>query len=247
MNSVEQSAWSGILISLDVLLDTRLGTLAKLGGSNLAVEVLKENYHTRKDDKFPNVDVDAFNAMYAARDEETLSKSYSTNIDTFLRELVHTLIKQALVRPFHQGVRVVVNTYPYQLSDTVTQQILGAVVDKLLADIEVEVPLLVEAEHLTDEQLNPEHCKQTYSAMLMYDYEHWLSMQQAALTKRPMPEVTLFAPAIYFVQTPTEEDIEAAKNEMQMHPFEILQKTLQGAVDLQLLPIELFSIVNPAK
>jgi hypothetical protein len=247
MSAVPTPSLSTILISLDVLLDTRAGTLAKMLGPEAVVEVLKGNYHNRKDDKFPAVDVNAFNAMYASRDEETLSLSYSTNVDDFLRELVHTLIKQSLVRPFHQGVRVVVNTYPYQLSDDVLQQILGAIVAKLLADIEVEVPLRVEAEHLPDEALNPEHCKQTYAAMLMYDYDHWLSMHQLALIQRPMPEVTLFAPAIYFVQTPTEEDIEIARTELQTHPFEVIQKSVQGGIDLQFLPIELFSIVKPDK
>jgi len=247
MSAVPTPPLSSILISLDVLLDTRAGTLAKMLGPEKVVEVLKGNYHNRKDDKFPMVDVDAYNAMYARRDEETLSLSYLTNVEGFLRELVHTLIKQALVRPFHQGVRVVVNTYPYQLSDEVTQQILGAVVAKLLADIEVDLPLRVEAEHLPDEMLNPEYCKQTYAAMLMYDYESWLSMHQLALIKRPMPEVTLFAPAIFFAQTPTDEEIQAAFTEFQMHPFEVLKKSVQGGIDLQLLPIELFSIVKPDK
>jgi hypothetical protein len=246
MSAVPTPMVLSVIVPLDVLLDTRAGTLAKMLGPDQVVEILKGNYHTRKDDKFPAVDVEAFSAMYARRDEETLSLSYSTNIEVFLRELVHTLIKQTLARPFHQGVRVVVNTYPYQLSDDVLEQILGAVVAKLLADIEVEVPLRVEAEHLPDEALNPEHCKQTYAAMLMYDYEHWLSMHQLALIQRPMPEVTLFAPAIYFVQTPTEEELAEAKAEFQMHPFELIEKSVKGGIDLQLLPVELFSIVKPA-
>lgn len=237
---------SSILVPLDVLLDTRIGTVAKLGGPDLVLSVLNGNYHTRTDDKFPQVNVEAYNTLYAGRDEETLSLSYSTNVDGFLRELVHSLIKQTFVRPFHQGVRVVVNTYPYQLSDEVIEQILGAVVTKLLADTEVDVPLTVVADRLSDDALTPDYCKTHFAAMLMYDYENWLEKQQLALIKRPMPEVTMFAPAIYFVQTPTEEEIKQMQTESQWNPFEVLQHSIRGGIDLQFLPIELFSIVKPA-
>jgi hypothetical protein len=245
MTASADTVVSGVLVSLDVLLDTRIATVAKLAGHAVALQVLQGNYHNRKDDNFPAVSVEAYKTLYAARDEETLALSCSTNIDTFLRELVLSLLKQTLSRPFHQGVRVVINTYPYQLSDEITQQILGAVVTKLLPDPGVKAPLSVVAEHLPDEALTPDYCKTNFSAMLMYDYEHWLKVQQLALTQRPMPEVTLFAPALYFVHTPTEEEIAQQQTEFDWGPFEALQRGIRGGLDLQFLPIEQFSIVQP--
>jgi hypothetical protein len=245
MTASPEPVVAGVLVSLDVLLDTRIATVAKLAGHAVALEVLKGNYHTRKDDKFPAVSVEAYKTLYAARDEETLALSCSTNIDTFLRDLVHSLLKQTFSRPFHQGVRVVINTYPYQLSDEITQQILGAVIDKLLPDPGLQTPLTVVAEHLPDQALTPDYCKNNFSALLMYDYEHWLQMQQLALLKRPMPEVTLFAPALYFVHTPTEEEIAQHQTEFEWDPFESIQRAVRGGIDLQFLPIELFSIVKP--
>jgi hypothetical protein len=247
MTATTDTVVAGVLVSLDALLDTRIATVAKLGGHDLAVQVLQGNYHTRKDDKFPGVSVEAYNTLYAARDEETLSLSCSTNIDAFLRDLVHSLLKQTFLRPFHQEVRVVVNTYPYQLSDEVIAQILGAIVDKLIPDPGLTVPLSVVAECLPDEALTPDYCKANFSAMLMYDYGHWFSVQQLALLKRPMPEVTLFAPKLYFVQTPTEEQIAQEQTEFDWGPFESLQRAVRGGIDLQFLDIEQFSIVKPTR
>ena len=240
------AAVAGICIPLDVLLDTRIGTIARLGGADLVLQVLQGNYHQRHDDKFLNVDQEAYQHLYANRDEQTLSVSFSTNIEVYLRKLVHTLVQQALVRPFHQGVRVVVNTYPYQLSDEITSQIVVALGDKLIGDLGIKIPLQIVADHLPDQALTPEYCKQHFAAMFMYDYTPWLEVQKHALIKRPMPEVSLFAPAIYFVQTPTEEDLALSQTEFGMNPFQVIQKSLRGGIDLQLLPIELFSIIKPA-
>jgi hypothetical protein len=245
MTATTDTVVAGILVSLDALLDTRIATVAKLGGHDLAVQVLQGNYHNRKDDKFPGVSVEAYNTLYAARDEETLALSYPTNIESFLRDLVHTLLKQTFLRPFHQQVRVVVNTYPYQLSDEVIAQILGAVVDKLIPDPGLQAPLTVVAERLPDEALTPTYCKANFSAMVMYDYEHWLQVHQLALISRPIPEVTLFAPALYFVHTPTEEEIAQHQTEFNWGPFESIKRAVRGGIDLQFLAIERYSIIRP--
>jgi hypothetical protein len=238
-------ALSGIYVPLDVLLDTRIGTIAKLGGDDLVLKVLTGNYHHRMDDKFPGVDVDAYNALYANRDVETLALSTLTEVLLLLRKIVTSLMKQALTRPFHEGVRIVVNTYPYSLSEEDTAQLLEVIALKMEEFTTVGIPFKVETTHLSDAELTPDHCKSNYSGMLMYDYENWLSTQQQAIMKKPMTEVTLYAPAIYHVQTPTEEQLNELKTQFEWNPFEAIEKAVSGGVSLQLLPIELFSVVKP--
>lgn len=239
------SVLSGIYVSLDVLLDTRLGTLAKLGGNELVIKTLMSNYHTRQDDKFKDVDVTAYKRMYANRDVETLSLSTLTQVMPLVRQFTTSLMKQTLNRPFHEGVRIFVNIYPYQLDDEEQQELTQVLAELMAGFSKVDIPLKMEIVSLSDEELTPEYCKTNFSLMLMYDYDNWLSVQQRAILKSPMPEVTLYAPRIYTVQTPTDEQLAELKTQFPWSPFEAIEKSISGGVTLELMPIELFSILKP--
>lgn len=234
----------GIYVALDVLLDTRIGTVAKLCGNDVAANVLSANYHARLDDKFPSVDVDAYKAMYAKRDLETLSLSTLTGAMAFLQTITSSLMQQVLTRPYHDGVRVVVNTYPYQLDEEDNQLLLDGLAEKMSVFARVEIPFKLETIFKSDIELTPEFCKDNFAAMLMYEYDNWFFLQQHAFIKRPAPEVTVYAPAIYHVQTPTEEEIEEARAQL-WHPLEAIMKTARGWIDLQLIDVVHFSIVKP--
>lgn len=238
---------SGIYLPLDVILDTRIGTVMKVAGPDVAAQVLAGNYHSREDDNFPGVDVGGYKTAYAARDLETLTLSTLTNIVSFLREIISTLLKQALHRPYHKGVRIVVNTYPYQLPEGDTEQILEVLAAKLKGFTDLEIPFKLESVHISEQALTPEYCKSNFSAMLMYDYDKWLSTQQQAILKAPLKEVTLFAPALYTVHTPTKAELDKIREETDwvMHPFEAFERAVSGGILLKLLPIELFSVVKP--
>lgn len=236
---------SGIYVPLDVLLDTRIGTVAKLGGNDLVLQVLSGNYHSRQDDKFPGVNVEAFKSMYANRDVATLSLSTLTGALPLIERIVASLMKQALVRPFHEGVRIVVNTYPYRLDEEDQKQVMAMLAVKMNVFSQVEIPFKLETVFLSDQELTPQYCKANFSAMLMYDYENWLKLQQEKLLRQPMPEVTLYAPALYFAQTPTDEQVRELKTQYAWSPFEAIEKAVRGGVFLQLLPVEIFSIIRP--
>lgn len=237
-------AFSGIYVSLDCLLDTRLGTLCKMGGADLVMKVLSGNYHTRKDDKFPGVDVEAFNSMHANRDVETLALSTLTSVPQLLDKIVTSLMKQAIDRPFHDGIRIVVNTYPYRLTEEDQQQVMAMLAIKMDGFSQVEIPFKLEAVFLSDHELTPQYCISNFSAMLMYDYGNWLAAQQVALVRQPIPQVSLYAPALYFTETPTDEQVREHTQQFGWPPFEAMEKAVRGGVFLQLLPAEIFSIIK---
>jgi hypothetical protein len=209
------------------------------------MQVLSGNYHSRKDDKFPGVNVEAYKSMYANRDVETLALSTLTQVMPLLERMVTSLMKQAIVRPFHEGVRIVVNTYPYRLTEEDQQEVMEILAIKMRGFSQVEIPFQLETVFQSDSELTPEYCISNFSAMLMYDYENWLATQQQALLRQPIPQVTLYAPAIYHVQTPTDEQVRDMKLQFGWTPLEGLEKAVRGGVFLELMPIELFSIIKP--
>ena len=85
---------SGLLIDLDSLFDTRLGTLI-LNNYNDLVNIFNANkYHIRLDDSFNKmINKDEFYANYAKRNKETLANSTLTLCIDILKDFVATTLK----------------------------------------------------------------------------------------------------------------------------------------------------------
>jgi len=229
-----------IYIDLDSLLDTRLSTIASID-PELAEELsVSESYKKRTSDTFGKIPNDVFKEAYSNRDEVILSNSMMTNIMTVVAGFVTELSKQAVTQPFHDGVVVEVNTYPYTLDDEEREE-LAFVLDKWLfglADIDiVRRPI---------EELLPSYCKFNYCMMVMYDHETWMNMHADKFMCKGgsyLSDMFLFAPALYAVQPSAEEDAEiSALFESTFQGFEMLASPL---VKLQLIDVKYFSIIEP--
>lgn len=233
----------GIYVPLDVLLDTRIGTVACLLGDDKALEVLQQGYHSRQDDKFPGVDVDAYKRLYSARNMETLKASTLTNAVEIIAKTIVALLEQAIEGPYRVGIRVVVNTHPYQVSAEESASITNVIAGKLKMLAQVGVPIEVETLSLPLSALTPGYCKDNFKALLMYEFEEWLGLQHRALMQQAIPEITLITPAIYHEKTPTLSELKETIDEI-AHPFYVLYESLKPFIRLELIDVSYFSIVN---
>lgn len=224
-----------VFVELDAILDTRLGTLAKLDES-FAIAALDGGYFTRMSDKFPGVDPAVFKQAYASRDTETLAYSKPTMLLSVLTQLTTTLSEQARVRPYHDGTRVVVNTYPYQLSDEELIEIGKAV------SVWIGSAAPVELARLSIKDLTPSYCKEHFSVMVVYEYDEWFVTHNEAFKRVRPNEVTMLAPALYFNQEPTEQELEQACSEA-MHPLKAVELIASPVIDLKLLDSKYFSLM----
>lgn len=225
-----------IYVALDAILDTRIGTLARMG-DDVALQVLENGYHQRQDDRFPGVDLPTYQAMYAARNVETLAASTSTAMLPLLRHLVQQLTTQAAVRPYHDGCRVLVNTYPYKLSDVVNEAMQQTIQVWLQGLAQVELM------YLPLRKLTPAHCKQHFAMMVMYDYGEWLHLHGDAFRHTRLAEVTLFGPALYFIKTPSAAELENLER-TGTHPMRELEMMSGTFIGLELIDVKYFSIIK---
>lgn len=226
-----------VYVELDVLLDTRLGTLARISDEIASAVLLSGNYHTRVSDDFPGVDKDVYQQQYKNRDVETLRKSVVTNAVPFLRHLVVVLTEQAIARPYHDGVKVVLNTFPYQLTGVEQEEILLCVKHWLNDHAHVELVFI----HPTD--LTPLHCTQQYSMMFVYEYAEWLNLHTPAFAHTPIPSVDMYAPELYS-KVPTEEELAQVTREA-MHPFRATEVYVSSLIGLKLIEIQHFCVLSP--
>jgi len=226
-----------ILVSLDCILDTRIGTLRRIDEELAKRVMLSDTYHTRDVDAFEHITKDAFKEAYAKRDEDTLTLSLLTNMHSLLKHFIGVLLKENLQKPYYDGVEIVVNLYPYMLSKDVQDEIRKSI--SVLVNELAEVTLI---DYGLD-QLSPYHCKSNYRMMIMYDYNEWLNYNAALFAGTQMPEVSLFVPALYFAEKPTDEKLkELCKDNA--HPFEAIEMITAPLIDISLIDVSHFSIIN---
>ncbi len=227
-----------ILVQLDALLDTRLGTLSRINPEGIEA-LVTSGYQNRKVDFFEGYDTQQFNEMYAKRDKETLMLSIETKMFLFLGQLVDVLDEQTIMRPYHSGVEIVVNTHPYVLDEEDLVTIRNTV------DYWTKGMAPVKLVTIPPKDLTPEFCKANYSAMIFYDFAEWLPLHIATLDTVRMVDVTIYIPSIFKMadkdshQTDLEHHIKTSA-----HPFEALEWLTKMYFYLEIVDADMFSFAD---
>lgn len=227
--------FSTIMVELDALLDTRIACLSHLSNEQIK-EIMDKGYHTRLIDEFPYVSFNSFKKIYSQRSKSVLQDAIITPVVYLVKEFAIKKLKQISNSPFHEKPRIIINTHPYVLND---EEIIS------LAECLITVTegySDVQFVNLSKEELTVGYVKNNISILVMYESYEWLEYHGkiGAFPKITCPEVTLFAPAIYFKpRTPLKEGED---------PFKAMELITAPLIGLKLLPIELFSLViKPVK
>lgn len=228
-----------ILIELDCLLDTRLGTIRKMGVEH-AERILNADYLVREIDEFDGIDNSAFKELYKARDVQTLQFSSITALVPRLKDLTTFLSELAFERPYFDGIDLAVNVYPYRLSKQELKDI-GQCISAWTGGL-VPVKLV----NIKPEGLTPLVVKSQYAMMIMYDYGKWMEAHSAAFneTQQRCAEIHLVAPAMYFNEKPDEKTLKELLREA-AHPWQATMMLVSPLVGLELIDAKYFSIVAP--
>lgn len=224
-----------IYIGLDELLDTRMATLG-LVHPTLVELALDNNYHTREEDSFPNLSKKDFKELYDTRDNEVLKISGYCETIPFLQECIKSLFNQALETPFVTEVKLVVNTYPYSLTENELIDIQNSL--RVYCSEFIEIEFI----HKSDKELTAVYCKQ-FSIMLKYDYAEWLDSmaKDESIKQTPLTNVTVFVPALFLSRLPTQQErrnFEAEKKS----PFDYAEIQFSPFISLKYLPVAVFCV-----
>ena len=225
-----------ILVDLDCLLDTRIGTVAMIS-EELATEVLKKNYLKRVEDKFEGVDPEQYKQLYDNRNEDTLKMSTITTFLPVLRHLCHLILEEAVARPFHSGPEVVVNVFPYFMTDEVADAIKAAV----MRWVGIMTPVSVC--RIDPKEMSPSFC-QDFTLLVMYDPTVWFNENLEQLLKKPIRDVALYTPLLLRNRVESDEELKKLVDEY-MEPFAALELVMKTVVDVQFLDSYYFSIFDP--
>ena len=230
-----------VIIEIDCLLDTRLGTLAKINPE--AIKLVLSNtetpYHERKTDDFPGIDREFFYSVYQNRDVETLYNSRPTNIIKFLIKNHEQLATNVKTQKKNETLVYQINVFPYLLTP-VEQQDLIFSFKHWLGINEVEV----ECVNISPLKLTPDYIDRYISGIFMYDYWGWLNTQADKLQNTCIADVTLFCPELIAGVANSMEDLIELTNDGGPDPFTRLNIAFRQYIELHYLPIDHFSIIN---
>jgi hypothetical protein len=228
MNEAKQS---GLMIDLDSLFDTRLGTLI-LNYDDVAEKIfLEDKYHNRLDDSFNgSIDRPQFTEFYDKRDATTIANSTLTIINDVIYDFIRRTHAADPSSPYVFFPVIYLNVYPYKLTDAEKEIIKAGVVAYFNNQAPVEV---VDMDY---KQLTVGFVKEYLTVLILYEYNKWLDEQTLLgnFNKGGCPGTTLFAPRIFFKEIPkTEAEVDKI--------FLMLENISKPFINLELLPSIFFS------
>lgn len=234
-----------ILVMLDALLDTRLGTLHQLN-RNAAVQMLHEaGYFQRANDNLaqinPDIDNDAFEAAYAARSADVLMDSMLTPMVMSVSHVAFELEEQRINTPFVETVEVRVNLWPYVLSVEECDELAAAMTAYLPYDVRVTT-CFIPVKDMTVEAL-----KREYSGVVLYDLAEWFKMHGREFETVSMPAVTMWAPKLHANGGQAFKVGDLGEEFDHLEPYSAIERFISPLVALELLDVEYFSILRPSR
>lgn len=227
-----------LLIDLDAMLDTRMGTLVGMD-VNISKVLPIATYRNRTKDDWTEltggvVTTEMFNEHYAKRDIKTLRNSVITG----LIPIVITYIDSLTARFFRgvnvKSVSIDINTYPYTLP--------GPIAEAFKNCLRVLVPTYVSVGIgcVSPEEMTPDFLKNNYSGWVTYEFHPWLEMHQDALLVRPINEVSVIIPKLFINELGDGVDM---FNDMDKHG--LLEMTMEDFIHIEHIPASDFCFVIP--
>lgn len=228
--------YSTMFVELDCLLDTRLALLFQMCPDKIA-GLLDSGYIDRDQDVFPDVDMKQFKKLYRRRDKSLLKNAVVTPVKRLMLEFATETQHNSISTPFKMLPKLVINSYPYVLSDEEAGVIITAVIASTYEKADVSMV------YIPMEEITPSYVKQNLSLLVMYDHQAWLEHHASAgnFTNVICPEVGMMGPALYQHSQPTAKDHAKAK-ELGTTLHGAFEKTAAPFIALKVMPTRCFSV-----
>ena len=182
---------NAIYIELDTIMDTRFTVANTINPKEFKKYYISGQYHNRVKDAFGKITNDVFIARYRIRDKLLLVNSEPTRIMHLIKSYIIEQTGIIRNRGGLNGVRVILNTYPYDLTDS-EQKIFSTILSNEVLNVPVKFV------HMKPSEVTPMWVYDNISGMFMYSGLEWIELHSStrALMKRPLLDVNLFIPTI---------------------------------------------------
>ena len=212
MNSPDEPLNENILVDLDCLLDTRLPVLRYLD-DDLGIQMLKDgSYRKRVIDRFGNIPDKVFRSYYQARSKNVLGLATPTPMVDMVLDYCEEAYYSATCASLNHIPTLQINTYPYQLNEAESLNVLELMYNLLPVNIDIDMV------YMDFNDLSCEYVDNNLGTVIKYDAVEWLEYQSALgnLSKTTLLRSSVIAPLIAGINTPskniTQDAFEEARN-----------------------------------
>jgi hypothetical protein len=223
-----------IFISLDSIMDTRLGAVAMFSEKAAEELLASKKYHSRRNNNWalilPMLNTKDINEIYENRDSKILDYSAPTAIMDMVIEMV--VSAKTPDNPIMANIKIEIdiNIWPYTLTDSAMNILKESVWGVLPADN-------VNIVNIPVNNMTPEFIGE-YSTVIWHEWNEWGNKHLEGLTTRCMAGTNFYCPEI-IVNMGNIAAMEDIPEEM---PGMELQFFLAEYLRLNILPLELFSV-----
>lgn len=237
----DSSSTQRLMVMLDAILDTRLGTVLRHQPEVAAELFNNAAYYLRANDDLRQIDsrIEAFAERYRARDAQVLADSVMTPMLYMVSEMAFQFEEQRANTPYVDAVVVQLNTFPYQLDPEVEELLAGALYNYLPYDTTLEVM------RTPIETLTPAVLKSDYSCLILYDLAEWFGQHQDALQTCIIPTVTVMAPKLHANGQPAFGPEVFGEGFEHIDPYTAIQRFVSPVVGLEFVEVRQCCILRP--
>lgn len=238
-----------ILIDIDSIIDTRLGTLCKLYGD--ISHIFNERYVTRLTDEFnlldPKIDLDKYKKAYEKRDAASIGLGIPTALLFEFSEMLDLHLEEILgPNPENKSIKIEINTFPYDLTGEEQQDIIDCFREWTGTPFDINT-VYIPIETFTMPLIQ----QRKWSAMFIYDFDkfqYYTFVKNAKPGHIGSPQVSLFVPKIAISLDKLRESANIIlPNGDKVDAFEFLRVHYGPLIGLDFLASEKFSGYFPDK
>jgi len=239
---MEGSAFN-LLLDMDALFDTRMGTLIDINpevSKHLDLMV----YRNRQLDDFEKltngaITNEVFKERYSRRDQTILQNSMTTGIVPILMNYIDSLKERFFRGVDVSEIRVDINMHPYFLPGPTTEMIKGCLESLLPPYANVGVV------SLSPSEMSPGQMEYLYNGWITYDFHTWLEAHHEQLLVTPLNGLTVILPRI-FVEDPGERVVKEEEGDFKPEDrhghFEMI---MEEYVHLEHIPVSDYCFLLP--
>ena len=189
-----------IMIDVDAMIDTRLGTIDKLYGSEVTASLLTQRYLTRPTDEFhllnPAINTEEYRKAFEKRDVECVGRGMPTNLMSDFGAMLDAHLDEILGQnPENKRIKIELNVAPYDFNNEEKQDLADCFREWTGTPFDINV-IDIPVEQMTMSLI----ASRKWSAIFTYDFDRF---QYYTFVKnaRPgidvgNPQVSLFVPRI---------------------------------------------------
>ena len=234
-----------VMVDLDAIIDTRIGTVSMLDPT-LACVLVEGEYAKRTHDFFKTMSTvftaEEYEKAYAERNRNALEQSTETGILDFIGDMILSQMGEQTSPIDEQMYRIFLNTAPYNLTEAEKAE--------LTTLLQVRIPMAHQVSIVTIPRhfLTPGYFRSNkIGTYVTYEATDWLKAFHAELEKAPMCSFHLVGPELtetaVDVSTLNDEAMEAYSN---VGPFRAFELAAMPYLSVRLIPAKAFSTIYTA-